>query len=72
MQPGEVSQMITSGGTGIFVYLIEKLVPDIAPEDEELAQAEEYLSRFSAYTSGSGYANELVFQGLPKEPIAED
>ena len=72
MQPGEVSQMITSGGTGIFVHLIEKLVPDIAPEDEELAQAEEYLSRFSAYTSGSGYANELVFQGLPKESIDED
>ena len=64
--------MITSGGIGIFVHLIEKLVPDIAPEDEELAQAEEYLSRFSAYTSGSGYANELVFQGLPKGSIAED
>ncbi|MEC9227702.1 MAG: hypothetical protein VYA21_02655, partial [Verrucomicrobiota bacterium] len=53
MQPGEVSQMLTSGGTGIFVHLIEKLVPDISPDDEELNQAEDYLSRFGAYTSGS-------------------
>ena len=72
MKPGEVSKMITSGGPGIFVHVIEKLVPDIDPEDEELAQAEDYLSRFSAYTSGSGYANELIFQGLPKEAITEN
>ncbi|MEC7274467.1 MAG: hypothetical protein VXU48_04405 [Verrucomicrobiota bacterium] len=72
MQPGEVSQMITSGGTGIFVHLIEQLVPDITPDDEELTQAEDYLSRFGAYTSGSSYANELVLKGLPKDAIDEN
>ena len=72
MQPGEISQMITSGDTGIFVHLIERLVPDITHDDEELTQAEDYLSRFGAYTSGSSYANELVLKGLPKDAIDEN
>jgi peptidyl-prolyl cis-trans isomerase D len=69
MQSGEISPMLTSGNTGIFVYLEDKVVPEIASDDEDLTQAQEYLVRFASYTSGSAFANELVFLGLPKESI---
>ena len=71
MQSGEVSPMLTSDGTGIFVYLANKTVPEIARENEELKQAEDFLARYAAYTSGSSFANELVFLGLPEE-VAEE
>ena len=58
MQPGEISQMITSGDTGIFVHLIERLVPDITHDDEELTRRGLFIA-LGAYTSGSSYANEL-------------
>jgi peptidyl-prolyl cis-trans isomerase D len=72
MQAGDVSPMITSGGIGILVYVAEKNVPEIASDDEDLTQAADYLARFSAYTSASAYANELVFQGLPEDAIDEN
>ena len=65
MQSGEVSPML--GGTGILVYVADKAVPEIASDDEDLTQAADYLARFAAYTSGTAYANELVFRGLPEE-----
>ncbi len=71
MQSGEISPMLTSGGTGIIVHVAEKLVPEIASDDEDLTQAEDYLARFAAYTSGTAFANELVFRGLPEDSTAE-
>ena len=67
MQSGDISPMLTSDGTGIFVYVANKTVPEIASDNEDLTQAEDFLARYAAYTSGSAFANELVFLGLPKE-----
>ncbi|MFL2833294.1 MAG: hypothetical protein ACJ0BK_06755 [Coraliomargaritaceae bacterium] len=67
MQSGDISPMLTSDGTGIFVYVANKTVPEIASDNEDLTQAEDFLARYAAYTSGSALANELVFLGLPKE-----
>lgn len=72
MQAGEVSPMLTTGGSGIFVHLVDKVVPEIASDDEDLTQAEDYLARFAAYTSGAAFANELVYRGLPEEAAATD
>jgi len=72
MQSGEVSPMLTTGGTGIFVYVENKVVPEIASDDEDLTQAEDYLARFAAYTSGTAFANELVFRGLPEDAATEE
>ena len=47
MQSGEVSPMLTSDGKGIFVYLANKTVPEIASDNEELKQAEDFLARLS-------------------------
>jgi len=67
MSSGDVSPMLTSGGTGIFVYVENKEVPEIASDDEDLTQAEGFLARFASFTSGAAYANELVFLGLPED-----
>ena len=71
MQSGEVSPMLTSDGTGIFVYLANKTIPEIASDNEELKQAEEFLARFAAYSSGSSFEEELVILGSPKEAAKE-
>ncbi len=71
MQSGDVSPMLTSDGIGIFVYLANKTVPEIASDNEELKQAEDFLARYAAYTSGSSFANELVFLGLPEDAAEE-
>lgn len=71
MQSGEVSPMLTSDGTGIFVYLANKTIPEIASDNGELKQAEEFLARFAAYSSGSSFEEELVILGSPKEAAKE-
>ena len=71
MQSGEVSPMLLSDGTGIFVYVAKKTLPEIASENEELTQAKDFLARYASYTSGSSFANELVFLGLPEEAAEE-
>ena len=71
MGSGDISPMLTSDGIGIFVYLANKTVPEIASDNEGLKQAEEFLARYAAYTSGSSFANELVFLGLPEETAEE-
>lgn len=72
MQSGEVSPMLTSGGSsGTFVYVENKEVPEIASDDEDLSQAGDYLARFAAYTSGASFSNELVFRGLPEDATEE-
>lgn len=67
MQPGEISPMITAGQNGIFVNLVDKVVPEIADDDADRTQAEDFLARFSAFTSSNAYLNELIARGLPAE-----
>ncbi len=71
MQVGDISPMLTSDGTGIFVYVANKTVPEIASDNENLTQAEDFLARYAAYTSGSAFTNELVFLGLPEDTAEE-
>ena len=71
MQSGDISPMLTSDGTGIFVYVANKTVPEIASDNEDLTQAEDFLARYAAYTSGSALTNELVFLGLPEDTAEE-
>ena len=71
MQSGDISPMITSDGRGIFIYIADKTVPEIASDNEDLAQAKDFLARYAAYTSGSAFTDELVFLGLPKEAAEE-
>lgn len=72
MDAGELSPMLTSGPSGIFVYVEDKVIPEIASDDEDLTQAEDYLARFAAFTAGGSYSSELVYRGLPEDAIAEE
>jgi peptidyl-prolyl cis-trans isomerase D len=71
MEAGSISPMITAGQSGIFVNLINKAVPEIPEDDEDLTQAEIFLARFSAFSSSNAYLNELVIRGLPEESRQE-
>jgi peptidyl-prolyl cis-trans isomerase D len=71
MQAGEISPMITAGNNGLFVNLIDKAVPEITADDEELTQAEDFLARFSAFSSSSAFQNELIVRGLPESSPEE-
>jgi peptidyl-prolyl cis-trans isomerase D len=69
MKEGDVSPMITSGDKGIFVYIEEKEVPEIEPDNEELAQTSRFLQQYAAFISSSALLNELISTGLEaKEP----
>lgn len=65
MQAGEISPMLTSGGTGTFVYVEEKAVPEIAADDTDFTQAQSFLSRYSAYSSSNALVAELIARGAP-------
>jgi peptidyl-prolyl cis-trans isomerase D len=72
MQSGEVSPMLTSGGSGIFVHVANKVVPEIASDDEDLTQAEDFLARYASFVSGSSFVNELVLRGLPEDSDVQE
>ena len=67
MKEGEISPMITSGDSGIFVYVEKKIVPEIADDDEKLAQRSNFLKRYAEFASSDALLNELVIKGLENE-----
>jgi peptidyl-prolyl cis-trans isomerase D len=64
MATGEVSPMLTSGDIGVFVYIEEKLVPEIEADDETLSQAQDFLKRYATYVSSAALINELIASGI--------
>ncbi len=67
MEIGELSPMITSGDTGLFVYIDEKNIPDVKVDNEKLAQISSFLQQFAVFTSSSALSNELVEKGLSSD-----
>ncbi len=70
MDAGELSPMLTSGNTGIFVYVEEKTVPEIAADDEDLTQAKSFLQRYASYVSSNALVSELVAKGISEDSAA--
>lgn len=71
MQQGELSSMITSGDSGIFVYIEEKTVPEIEADNEQLTQTSSFLKRYTAFISANALLNELVSKGSKIEEVGE-
>ncbi|CAA6680137.1 MULTISPECIES: peptidyl-prolyl cis-trans isomerase [unclassified Lentimonas] len=71
MEAGEISPMLTSGPTGTFVYVEEKIVPEIASDDEDLTQAKSFLQRYASYVSSNALVSELVAKGVSETDAAE-
>lgn len=67
MAEGELSPMITSGDSGLFVYIDEKNTPEIEVDNEKLAQTSNSLQQYAALISSSTLINELITKGFPKE-----
>lgn len=67
MKEGELSSMITSGDSGIFVYIDKKTMPEIEAENEELSQTGTFLQRYATFISSSALLNELISKGLTLE-----
>ena len=67
MEEGELSPMITSGDSGIFVYIDQKTVPEIDADDEKLEQTSSFLQRYAAFISFNALLNELVADELATE-----
>ena len=59
--------MLTSGNTGVFVYVEEKNVPEIAADDENLTQAQSFLKRYASYVSSNALVSELVARGIEED-----
>ncbi len=68
LEVGEISDMLTTRNqTGLFVYVGEKTPPEIAPDDEDYASAEDWLQRYSTFIGEMSLTRELINQGS-KEP----
>ena len=65
LDSGALSPMVTSPDqTGIFVYVSEKVVPEVNASDEDFVQAETRLKQWSKYLSGRALSSELIESGL--------
>ena len=71
LDAGEISPMLNLRGTGTFVYVESKEVPELSEEDPDLAQTRNMLQRWASFTTRSDLTNELVMRGLPEEAAAE-
>lgn len=67
LNEGQISPMLNLGGTGTFVHVESKEIPELSEEDPDLAQTRTMLQRWASFTTRSDLTNELVLRGLPEE-----
>lgn len=65
MKTGAVSPMLQSGPSGIFVFLKEQEIPELASDDETLQQASNYLKYNGSMIRMNALSGELVNRGMP-------
>ncbi|HKK18042.1 MAG TPA: hypothetical protein VJ952_05100 [Opitutales bacterium] len=70
LDEGGISSMLTVRGTGTFVYVDAKEVPELDEEDPDLAQTRSMLERWARFTTRADLTNELIMRGLPEEKNA--
>lgn len=59
-----VSDMLNLNGTGTFIYVTEKNLPEIDADDDSLVSTQAYLNYIGAQISTSSFINELVARGM--------
>ncbi|MEM1222529.1 MAG: hypothetical protein AAGH40_07170 [Verrucomicrobiota bacterium] len=67
MDAGELSPMIQSGGQGFFIYLTEKIVPEISEDNEDVSRTLSFLKNYSSFLTQNSVMSELISEGLPPE-----
>jgi hypothetical protein len=66
MEPGDVSNMITVGQLGYFVYVQDKEEPEIAPGNDTYEEARETLEFSYSNFLLRNAMNELFDNGFPE------
>jgi peptidyl-prolyl cis-trans isomerase D len=64
-----VSDMLNLNGTGTFIYVTEKNLPEIDANDDSLLRIKDYINYIRTRDSSSSFVNELVARGI--EPIRQ-
>ena len=59
--------MLNLNGTGTFIYVTEKILPEIDADDDSLLKIQDYLNYMRTLDSTSSFVNELVARGM--EPL---
>ena len=66
MKDNEISAMIRSGNSGIFVFLENKEIPEITTDNEDYTQAKDWLARYGSMTRRGSLLGELITDGTPE------
>jgi peptidyl-prolyl cis-trans isomerase D len=62
---GSISPMLQVGPSGIFIYVSEKVIPEISSDDATLEQARNYLIYTSSMMRMNGINSDLIEAGMP-------
>lgn len=72
LEKGQVSDMVLSGDKGLFVYAVDKKVPDLTDANPRFAETRAQIARYSAQQGAAAYISELVAREMKKsEPKTE-
>lgn len=66
LQPGEISDLMSIGTLGTFIYVEDKKVPKYALDSEEVTENMEALRKMSARLTTQSIVNDLITVGLEK------
>jgi peptidyl-prolyl cis-trans isomerase D len=66
LEKGQVSDMVIRSDKGVFVYAIDKKVPDISDANPQFAETRKQIASNNARFGGSSYIFELIEKELKK------
>jgi len=72
LEKGQVSEMVMAQDKGVFVYAMDKQLPELSETNPRYLETKTQLASYTARMGGSAYVAELVEQELKKsEPKVE-
>jgi peptidyl-prolyl cis-trans isomerase D len=67
LKTGTVSDMLQVGPSGLFVYVVDRKIPELETDDATLQQATRFLEYNSSMTRMNALSSELINRGMPAE-----
>ena len=72
LEKGRLSDMVLSADKGLFVYALDKKVPEVAETNPKFAETRTQIASYNSRLGASAYISELVEQEMKKsEPKAQ-
>jgi peptidyl-prolyl cis-trans isomerase D len=66
LEKGQVSDMVLSGEKGVFVYAVDKKIPDTSESNPKFAETRTQLASYTSRLGASAYISELVDQEMKR------